>query len=191
MNGDGYLSRDKGHLAALQRARRKSMHRIDYMPGQEALAVFKARQARERQGSTEATNSAVLDAILIEWAKLTGIKYRQVERPKTSAPESEFRATNARARMTSVPLPELLHPSHACVRAYDSGRVDNHKITARLEKRADKCGATRHRDGQRCEAKPEPGKRRCRFHGGRSTGPRTEAGKAKALANLRQNDPTD
>ncbi|MDE2406856.1 MAG: hypothetical protein KGL91_03215 [Xanthomonadaceae bacterium] len=48
------------------------------------------------------------------------------------------------------------------------------------------CGATRHRDGQPCQAKSEPGKRRCRFHGGRSTGPKTEAGKARALANLRQ-----
>ena len=49
------------------------------------------------------------------------------------------------------------------------------------------CGARRHRDGQPCEAKSEPGKRRCRFHGGRSTGPKTSTGKALALVNLRQN----
>lgn len=48
------------------------------------------------------------------------------------------------------------------------------------------CGAKRHRDGQPCKAMSEPGKRRCRFHGGRSTGPRTSEGKARALANLRQ-----
>lgn len=48
------------------------------------------------------------------------------------------------------------------------------------------CGAKRHRDGQPCRAKSEPGKRRCRFHGGRSTGPKTPEGKARALANLRQ-----
>jgi hypothetical protein len=191
MSGDGYLSRDKAHLAALQRARRERMRRIDYMPDRDAQAVFEARQAQEGQRSTEATNSAVLDAILIEWAELTGITYRQVERPKTSAPEPEFRATNTRARMTSVPLPELLQPSRAHVRAYDSGGAGNHKITARLEKRADKCGATRHRDSLPCQAKPEPGKRRCRFHGGRSTGPKTDAGKAKALANLRQNRPAE
>lgn len=47
------------------------------------------------------------------------------------------------------------------------------------------CGARRKSDGQPCEAKSEPGKRRCRFHGGCSTGPRTEEGKARALANLR------
>lgn len=188
MIGDGYLSRDKAHLAALQRARRERMRRIDYMPGRDAHSVFEARQAQERQDSAEATNSAVLDAILIEWAE---IKYGQVEQPKTSAPEPEFRATNTRARMTSEPLPELFPPLRACVRAYDSGRAGNHKITARLEKQADKCGAARHRDGLPCQARPEPGKRRCRFHGGRSTGPTTEAGKAKAQANLRQNRPAE
>lgn len=191
MIGDGYLSRDKAHLAALQRTRRERMRRIDYMPGRDAHSVFEARQAQERQDSAEVTNSAVLDAILIEWAELTGIKYGQVEQPKTSAPEPEFRATNTRARMTSEPLPELFPPLRACVRAYDSGRAGNHKITARLEKQADKCGAARHRDGLPCQARPEPGKRRCRFHGGRSTGPTTEAGKAKAQANLRQNRPAE
>ena len=52
------------------------------------------------------------------------------------------------------------------------------------------CGARRHRDGLPCQAKSEPGKRRCRFHGGRSTGPKSEAGKARAMANLRQNRAT-
>jgi len=51
------------------------------------------------------------------------------------------------------------------------------------------CGAKRHRDGQPCEARPEPGKRRCRFHGGRSTGPLTDAGKHRSLANLTQYQP--
>lgn len=48
------------------------------------------------------------------------------------------------------------------------------------------CGARRRRDGQPCEALSVPGKRRCRWHGGCSTGPRTDAGKAKAMANLPQ-----
>ena len=47
------------------------------------------------------------------------------------------------------------------------------------------CGATRHSDGQPCEALSEPGKKRCKFHGGCSTGPKTPEGKAKSLANLR------
>lgn len=50
------------------------------------------------------------------------------------------------------------------------------------------CGATRHRDGQPCEALSVPGKRRCRFHGGMSTGPRTAEGRAKVARNLPRRD---
>jgi hypothetical protein len=46
------------------------------------------------------------------------------------------------------------------------------------------CGARRHRDGEPCEALSVPGKRRCRFHAGMSTGPRTPEGKAKVTRNL-------
>jgi hypothetical protein len=66
------------------------------------------------------------------------------------------------------------------------------RISARRQEKIDKaasrvvCGATRHRDGQPCEALSEPGKRRCRFHGGRSTGPTSAEGKAKVAANLRR-----
>ena len=70
----------------------------------------------------------------------------------------------ARARMTSSDKPRKQANSRQRVR----------------------CGATRHRDGQPCQAMSEPGKRRCRFHGGRSTGPKTAEGKARALANLRR-----
>lgn len=37
----------------------------------------------------------------------------------------------------------------------------------------------RTRKGTPCRALSEPGKRRCRFHGGKSTGPRTPEGKAR------------
>jgi hypothetical protein len=40
------------------------------------------------------------------------------------------------------------------------------------------CGA-RNRQGKPCGVRVEPGKRRCRFHGGLSTGPKTAAGRAK------------
>lgn len=39
------------------------------------------------------------------------------------------------------------------------------------------CGA-KTRKGTPCQCLPEEGKRRCRFHGGKSTGPKTEAGRA-------------
>lgn len=47
------------------------------------------------------------------------------------------------------------------------------------------CGGKRRNDGQPCEALSVPGKRRCKWHGGCSTGPRTAEGKAKVTANLR------
>lgn len=46
------------------------------------------------------------------------------------------------------------------------------------------CGARRRGDGQPCQALSVPGKKRCRWHGGMSTGPRTAEGKAKCAANL-------
>ena len=50
------------------------------------------------------------------------------------------------------------------------------------------CGA-RCRDGHACVAPVVAGKRRCVIHGGRSTGPRTEAGRAAiAESNRRRAD---
>jgi hypothetical protein len=40
------------------------------------------------------------------------------------------------------------------------------------------CGA-RSRNGKPCQVRVEPGKRRCRFHGGLSTGPKTVAGRQR------------
>jgi hypothetical protein len=49
-----------------------------------------------------------------------------------------------------------------------------------------RCGAlVRHRHGF-CRKWPVPGKERCRFHGGRSTGPLTDEGKARSLAAMRE-----
>lgn len=159
---DGYLSQDPARIAENQRTRRKYMTRIDYMPGKEALAIIEAKRGEHRPNSASGTNSAVLDAIVEEWATLTGIKYRKVDSPMTSGREPELIDSNARA--------------------YDFGPTGNNgKQSGRVA-----CGAKRHRDGQPCEAKPEPGKARCRFHGGKSTGPRTPEGRARSLANLRQ-----
>lgn len=46
------------------------------------------------------------------------------------------------------------------------------------------CGA-RTRAGTPCQCKKLYRGRRCKFHGGLSTGPRTPAGKARALRNLK------
>lgn len=182
VDGDGYLSRDKPYLAKLQRERRARMVRIDYMPGDDVLAVIEAKRATLRPGGVQSTNSAVLDAIVTEWAAMTGINKREIEKPKSPticdqyaqarmSPDAE---RSARAQESGTPPGISARIAGAHPRANESGR----RVT---------CGARRHRDGQPCQAKSEPGKRRCRFHGGRSTGPKTDAGKARALANLRQN----
>jgi hypothetical protein len=48
------------------------------------------------------------------------------------------------------------------------------------------CGGRRRSDGQPCTALSVPGKRRCKWHGGCSTGPRTDEGKATVTANLQK-----
>jgi hypothetical protein len=47
------------------------------------------------------------------------------------------------------------------------------------------CGA-RTRSGKRCRAWPVLGMRRCRMHGGRSTGPRTSEGRARIAESNRR-----
>lgn len=183
---EGYLSRDRVYLAKMQRQRRAHMTRIDYMPGDTALAIIEAKRATLPIWGGLSTNSATIDAIVTEWAELTGIKYGEVGRPKSPA-KPELSDQYARARMSS--------DAERFARAQESGDLPGinagiaggragayESVMQRVT-----CGAKRHRDGQPCQAKSEPGKRRCRFHGGRSTGPRTPEGKAKALANLRQN----
>lgn len=49
-----------------------------------------------------------------------------------------------------------------------------------------RCGARRRRDGEPCRGRRLPGKHRCKWHGGASTGPKTTLGKRRALQNLRR-----
>src|SRR6202521_6463985 len=52
-------------------------------------------------------------------------------------------------------------------------------------KRRPTCGA-KNRAGNPCRVRVEPGKRRCRFHGGLSTGPRTAEGRARIAETQRR-----
>lgn len=153
---------DRARANTAQRRRRARMVRIDYMPTREAVAIMQALRDRRRPGTPPDTNSAVLDAIVIEWAKLKGLEYVCTPKPMTSGNRPEFLDNNARARITSDG-PSLRH-------------TPKERVT---------CGARRRRDGQPCQAFSLPGKRRCKWHGGASTGPKTEAGKHNSLANLR------
>lgn len=148
---------------ASQRARRQSRPRMDYHPAPQALAVIKANVGASHPDNTL---SGVLDRIVHEWALDRG----------------RLPLINNQRETTLAGSGELGDFRHHNARAYDFGPDDakpNNGATIR-------CGARRHRDGQPCQARSEPGKRRCRFHGGKSTGPRTEEGRARALANLRR-----
>lgn len=58
------------------------------------------------------------------------------------------------------------------------------KLTGRGRKR---CGArARSRGGALCQCKVVPGRTRCKFHGGMSTGPRTPEGKARCVEGARR-----
>lgn len=59
------------------------------------------------------------------------------------------------------------------------------QVQAIIRKRAAKCGAFARSTGKSCQRKPLANGR-CRNHGGLSSGPKTDEGKARALANLKQ-----
>jgi len=142
-----------------QRARRARYPRIDYYPNPESEAAIAEKRSRFYPLNT---NSGVIDAIIAEWAELTGINNQPKSEPMTSGRVPEL-LDAMRARMTSVPL------------SLRTGTNQERVV----------CGA-RTQAGHPCRGRSIPGKRRCRWHGGCSTGPRTTEGRARAMANLRQ-----
>ena len=145
---------------ASQRARRRRNVRMDYYPQPAALAVFQRKKAEYRPNSVAGTNSAVLDVIVREWAELKG----WATTPETGTGISPRH--NAHARMTSVGPPSGLF------------RADPKPCPAA-------CGA-KTRAGHPCRGRALEGTGRCKWHGGKSTGPKTAEGRARALANLKQ-----
>lgn len=99
--------------------------------------------------------------------------YYAQARANNSGADNETRPHRAGVRARTSPA----NPSVPRAGANKSGRIP--------------CGGRRRRDGQPCEALSVPGKRRCKWHGGCSTGPRTSDGKARALANLLRGQPQD
>jgi hypothetical protein len=186
---------------ASQRARRARIARIDYYPSSEALALIESR--RTRYGPTH-NNSGIIDTIIAEWAVLAGLKQSEIDKPETSANLPGLSDNYARARMTSdarsstraretwdapakcpparmgvsAAAPEFIDAS---MRASNSGSLPTGANQARVI-----CGARRRRDGEPCQGLSVPGKVRCKWHGGASTGPRTEEGRKRSMSNLRQ-----
>lgn len=79
------------------------------------------------------------------------------------------------------PTPDTPEFSDTSMRASNFGRLPVGANQARVI-----CGARRRRDGEPCQGLSVPGKRRCKWHGGASTGPRTDEGRSRSMANLRQ-----
>lgn len=185
-------SEQRQRIAAMQRARRARMTRVDYMPCPAAIAIMEVKRAHAYPGSVDATHSAVLNAILSEWAKLTGINYVPESKPRTSGASPELVDHYMRANNSG-----FCQPKRARTRANNfggpisagrfagAGAKDSGPIKQGSAKRVP-CGARRRRDGLPCEALSVPGKQRCRWHGGGSTGPTTAAGRDRALRNLKQ-----
>lgn len=68
---DGYLSKDRDRLNRMQRERRLGLVRIDYHPDVDVLGLIETRRAHWGE---ESTYSGTVNAIVREWAALTGIK---------------------------------------------------------------------------------------------------------------------
>ncbi len=244
---DGYLSKDREHIAGRQRQRRARMARIDYYPSPDALALIESR--RTRYGRTN-NNSGIIDTIIAEWAVLAGLKQSEIDKPVSPATSPGGAEHYARMRITatsrtstrSSAAPELSDTSRACAgaratsatpeclpasqaragasdfdlthaehapppataapefidastRANESEFCHAKRAGAHANKSGSLpagnkarviCGARRRRDGEPCQGLSVPGKRRCKWHGGASTGPRTDEGRARSMANLRQ-----
>jgi transcriptional regulator with XRE-family HTH domain len=88
-----------------------------------------------------------------------------------------YARSNARARDGSYsprPLDALLEAAIS----HELSRMKEKEAQRRARLRVT-CGAKTTRKGTPCRNKSEPGRKRCKFHGGRSTGPRTPEGKAR------------
>ena len=159
---DGYLSKNRDHINKGQRQRRAKLKRIDYMPSEQVAAIINSKRGRYYPMNIV---SGVIDAIVIEWA--TDRNLIELNRkPHESGKRPELTDQSAHAN--------------------DFGDLLRTKLAALKVHRRVICGA-KTRSGKPCRAKSLPSKNRCKWHGGCSTGPKTVEGKAKALANLRQN----
>ncbi len=82
---------------------------------------------------------------------------------------------NRRIHIETCRRPECLNGG-SCARMTALGLTDDGDPLPRRMRPL--CGAQTRTEG-RCKVRVEPGKRRCRFHGGMSTGPKTAEGRAR------------
>ncbi len=93
--------------------------------------------------------------------------------------------SNARARDGSYRLSAMDALLEAAI-TLELSRMQEREAQRRARLRVT-CGAKTTRKGTPCRNKSEPGRKRCKFHGGRSTGPKTAEGRQRIVdAQLRR-----
>ncbi|SMO69748.1 HGGxSTG domain-containing protein [Paracoccus laeviglucosivorans] len=91
-------------------------------------------------------------------------------------PPDRQRILNSRPGLGFVRLQVVGSISLANLRVFHAATALRSAVHAQMHRQD--CGALTRR-GMSCKLKSEPGKARCRLHGGLSTGPKTEEGKAR------------
>ncbi|MBB6243075.1 hypothetical protein HDE79_002533 [Rhodanobacter sp. MP1X3] len=187
------IKQRKARALALQRQRRHGVKRIDYHPNARALAIITA----ELKPYVGSDSSSVIDRLIL---KATGAapELRHTSRrcahafdlagPSDAANSGRPVCTRAKDFGESTNKPGIIDAIRAGASDFEGlptwapaylSRCAARDVTKRAV-----CGGRRRSDGQPCEALSVPGKQRCKWHGGCSTGPRTVEGKARVTANL-------
>jgi hypothetical protein len=140
-----------------------------------ASALLKAIYARHE--AAEAARAAELNRVIEAGPP-----------PGSSIPREAWRTWHeygfvACPRLKTTCVDQVCGPGATCVAMRAIGLAGDG--TPLKRKFRPQCGA-KNRQGQPCAVRVEPGKARCRFHGGRSTGPRTAEGKARIAAAQRR-----
>lgn len=111
-------------------------------------------------------------ALLQDWAPNTHARGMGPTLPDYSSRHAGARAGDGSFPRNRIDAIIEASISHALFRMMEK------KIRQRARRRVT-CGAKTTRKGTPCRNKSEPGRRRCKFHGGKSTGPRTPEGRAR------------
>ena len=157
------------------------------------------RAARKAAGLTQAQLAALTGfdrGAVWYWERKAVVSLREVAPKRFAAalglPMLDYAAPNARAKswglsgasVTNTPARGAWglsdDPAQARLDALVAADLDrlDHKAAQRRAKARMTCGA-KTRAGHPCRHLSEPGKRRCKWHGGKSTGPKTPEGKAR------------
>lgn len=115
-----------------------------------------------------------IQALLQGWATITrGCGMGNIP----NALLSVYRGSNARARDGSY-KPSALDALLEAAITHELSRMKEREAQ-RLARLRVICGAKTTRKGTPCKNMSEPGRKRCKFHGGRSTGPQTAEGRER------------